>query len=94
MTNKDNEFVVDEEHFLEGCTRVFLVNPMIKILLDCHNIRNDWRFGKTFSDTFRLPNRLYENDSYLEFIVIYKEKKIGCRYTRGSYSHKEGGDSL
>lgn len=89
MVNKDNEYVVDEEHFLEGCTRVFLINPMIKKLLVLHGIRDDWRFGDTFSDTFHLPNRLYENDAYVEFIIEYSQKRIGCRYTRGSYSTTE-----
>lgn len=89
MENKDNEYVVDEENFLEGCTRVFLINPMIKKLLVCHGIRDDWRFGDTFSDTFYLPNRLYENDAYVEFIFEHNEKRIGCRYTRGSYSSTE-----
>lgn len=89
MVNKDNEYVVDEEHFLEGCTRVFLINPMIKKLLVLHGIRDDWRFGDTISDTFHLPNRLYENDAYVEFIIEYSQKRIGCRYTRGSYSTTE-----
>lgn len=89
MENKDNEYVVAEESFLEGCTRVFLINPMIKKLLVCHGIRDDWRFGDTFSDTFDLPNRLYENDAYVEFIIEHNKKRIGCRYTRGSYSSTE-----
>lgn len=89
MSNKDNEYVVDEENFLEGCTRVFLINPMIKKLLVLHGIRDDWRFGDTFSDTFHLPNRLYENDAYVEFIFEQNQKRIGCRYTRSSYSSTE-----
>ena len=89
MSNKDNEYVVDEENFLEGCTRVFLINPMIKKLLVLHGIRDDWRFGDTFSDAFHLPNRLYENDAYVEFIFEHNQKRIGCRYTRSSYSSTE-----
>ena len=30
----DNYYVVEEEMFLEGCTRVFLINPIFKILLE------------------------------------------------------------
>ena len=89
MVNKDNEYVVDEEYFLEGCTRVFLINPMIKKLLVQHGVPNDWRFGDTVSDTFHLPNRLYENDAYVEFIIEHDGKRIGCRFTRGSYSSTE-----
>lgn len=89
MINKDNEYVVDEENFLEGCTRVFLINPLIKKLLVFHGIRDDWRFGDTFSDTYHLPNRLYENDAYVEFIIEHNQKRVGCRYTRGSYSTTE-----
>lgn len=89
MVNKDNEYVVDEENFLEGCTRVFLINPMIKKLFVHHGVLDDWRFGDTFSDTFHLPNRLYENDAYVEFIIEHNKKRIGCRFTRGSYSSTE-----
>ena len=89
MNNKDNEYVVAEENYLEGCTRVFLLNPMLKRLLDRYGIDNDWRFGDTFSDKFYLPNREYENDAYLEFIFVHQGKRIGCRYTRNSYSLSE-----
>lgn len=89
MVNKDNEYVVDEENFLEGCTRVFLINPMIKKLFVRHGVLDDWRFGNTFSDTFHLPNRLYENDAYVEFIIEHNKKRIGCRFTHGSYSSTE-----
>lgn len=88
MVNKDNEYVVDEESFLEGCTRVFLINPMIKKLLVHHDIPDDWRSNDTFT-TFHLPNRLYENDTYVEFIIEYNKKRIGCRYTPASYSSTE-----
>lgn len=89
LKNKDNEYVVDEEHFLEGCTRVFLVNPIIKALLDHYEVKSDWRYGTTFSDQFHLPNREYESDAYLEFIIEHRGKRIGCRYTRNSYSLAE-----
>ena len=89
MNNKDNEYVVAEENYLEGCTRVFLINPMMKALMDHHGIDNDWKYGDTFSDKFHLSNREYENDAYLEFIFVHQMKRIGCRYTRNSYSLAE-----
>ena len=89
MVNSDNEHVVKEENFLEGCTRIFLVNPMIKMLLDAFQLNNDWFGGDTFDSAIDSPNREYEQGSYLEFIVEHKGKRIGCRYTRNSYSFAE-----
>ena len=84
----ENTYVINEEMFLEGCTRVFLINPIIKMLLDRHGIINDWQFGHTFANYY-ISNREYELGSYLEFIALLNGKKIGVRYTRASYSSEE-----
>ena len=84
----DNYYVVEEEMFLEGCTRVFLINPIFKILLENHEIMNDWQFGNTFAD-FSITNREYELGSFLEFIAMLDGKKVGIRYTKASYSLQE-----
>lgn len=84
----ENSYVVMEEMFLDGCTRVFLINPIIKTLLDFHKIDNDWQFGSTFAN-FKLSNREYEMGSFLEFIAVLDGKRIGIRYTRTSYSSEE-----
>jgi len=89
MENSNNKYIVAEERYLEGSTRVFLVNPMIKALLDYYQLQNDWFGGSTFDSEFGIPNREHENGAYLEFIVEYNGKRIGCRYTRNSYSMAE-----
>lgn len=87
-TESNNRFVVDEERFLEGCTRVFLINPIIKGMLAIHNIESDWQFGMTFGN-YTITNREYELCSYLEFIAEIDGKKIGCRYTPTHFSTEE-----
>lgn len=89
MENKDNEYIVAEENYLEGSTRTFLINPMMKVLFDHYQLENDWYGGDTFDSNFGAPNREYENGAYLEFIVKFNGKRIGCRYTRNSYSSSE-----
>ena len=84
----ENTYVINEERFLEGCTRVFLINPIIKMLLDKHGIVNDWKFGNTFAN-FNVSNREYELGNYLEFIALLNGKRIGVRYTKASYSPEE-----
>lgn len=84
----ENTYVINEERFLEGCTRVFLINPIIKMLLDKHGIVNDWKFGNTFAN-FNVSNREYELGNYLEFIALLNGKRIGVRYTKASYSLEE-----
>lgn len=86
--NAVNKDVVYEENFLEGCTRVFLVNPIMKILLDIYEIDNDWKFGHTYAN-FRISNREYELGNFIEFIAVLNEEKVGVRYTRDSYSLEE-----
>lgn len=85
----ENDYIVDEEIFLEWCTRTFLINPIFEYLLNQHNIENEWRFGTTFSYEI-LSNREYELENFLEFIAILKGEKVGIRYTRMSYSASEG----
>lgn len=84
----ENTFVVKEEIFLEGCTRVFLVNPIMKQLLDSREIENDWQYGHTF-ENFYISNRQYEFGSFLEFIALLDGKRIGVRYTTTSHSIEE-----
>lgn len=84
----ENEFVVKEENFLEGCTRVFLINPIMKSLLDIYEIDNDWKFGDTFAN-FSISNREYELGNFIEFIAVLNGEKVGIRYTRASYSLEE-----
>lgn len=86
--DNDNYYVVKEEFFLEGCTRVFLINPIMKLLLDSHGIENDWQFGSTFAN-FNISNREYELGSFLEFIAKLDGEKVGVRYTKSSYSSEE-----
>ena len=89
LNNDDKEYCVAKEGVqLEGCTRVFLINPIMKLLLERHKIRNDWQNGNTFSD-YTVSNREYELDSFLEFIAVLDEKKVGVRYTKTSYSMQE-----
>lgn len=87
-SENENGYVVKEEQFLEGCTRVFLINPIFKTLMDAHDIKNDWQFGNTFAN-YTISNREYELGSFLEFIAVLKGEKIGVRYTRSSYSSAE-----
>lgn len=84
--NRDNDYIVDAEHFLEGCTRVFLVNPIIERFFSHYGLVRDWRDGMTFDSHFTFSNKAYENDAFVEFIFVYEGKQIGCRYTRISYN--------
>lgn len=84
----ENDYVVKEELFLEGCTRVFLINPIMKYLLNRHGIENEWQYGSTFAN-FSIANREYELSHFLEFIAVLNEKKIGVRYTKSEYSMEE-----
>lgn len=77
-----------EDAFLEGSTRVFLINPIIKHLLDEHQIENDWRYGSTFAK-YTLSNREYELDAFVEFVFVHDGKNIGCRFTPNSYPSEE-----
>ena len=86
--NTKNNYVVREENFLEGCTRVFLINPIIKYILDYYNILNDWKFGDTFAD-FTISNKEYELGNFLEFIAILNGEKVGIRYTELTYSSSD-----
>ena len=86
--DKSNYYVVKEEMFLEGCTRVFLINPIIKLLLDKHEIKNDWKNGDTFGN-YTIGNREYELGNFIEFIAVLDGKNVGVRYTKASYSSEE-----
>ena len=88
MGNNNNTYVLEEEHFLEGCTRVFLINPIMKCLLDNHDIDNDWQYGTTFANP-NISNREYELGSFVEFITTFEGKNIGIKYTKSSYSQSE-----
>lgn len=88
MLTRRNQYVLDEEHFLEGCTRVFLINPIIRLFLDAAEIRNDWRYGTTFGE-YTLSNREYELSSFVEFVFERDGKNIGCKYTRSTYRGHE-----
>lgn len=83
-----NDNIVMEEAFLEGCTRVFLINPIFKLFLDSQKVQNDWQFGDTFAN-YTITNREYELGSFLEFIAVFGEKHVGVRYTNYSYSSTE-----
>lgn len=87
-SQSENSYVVKEETFLEGCTRVFLINPILKVLMDEHGIQNDWQNGHTFAD-YDITNREYELGSYVEFIAVLDGKNVGVRYTKASYSSTE-----
>ncbi len=84
----ENNYVVEEEQFLEGCTRVLLINPIFKMLMSEHNIENDWQFGDTFSN-YTISNREYELGSFVEFIAVINGENLGVRYTRASYKTEE-----
>lgn len=86
--NDSNLFIVKEEMFLEGCTRVFLVNPLLKMLFETHGIFCEWKHGNTFGN-FNISNREYELGSYVEFVIRYENRNIGCRYTPASYRSEE-----
>ena len=89
LNDDDKEYCVAKEGVpFEGCTRVFLINPIMKLLLERHKIRNDWKDGNTFAD-YTVSNREYELDSFLEFIAVLDEKKVGVRYTKTTYSMQE-----
>lgn len=84
------KFIIDDNsnNLLEGCTRVFLINPVIDKLFEHLNIICDWHFGSTFAK-YTCSNREYENDAYLEFIIEQQGKRIGYRYTPLHYSDSE-----
>ena len=84
----DNGYVVREEKFLEGCTRVFLINPIFKMLMDVYGINNDWQYGNTFGK-YTISTREYEMSSYVEFIAELNGENVGVRYTKASYSTEE-----
>ena len=86
--HNENDHVVKEEIFLEGCTRVFLINPIMKYLLDSHDMENEWQYGDTFAN-FTISNREYELSHCLEFIAVLDGKNVGIRYTSSSYSVEE-----
>lgn len=86
--SNENDYVVKEEAFLEGCTRVFLINPIMRYLLDSHNMTNEWQYGHTFAN-FNITNREYELSNFIEFIAILDGKNIGIRYTSCLYSMEE-----
>ena len=83
-----NTFIVDTEAFLEGCTRVFLLNPIIDKLLYLHSITHEWYNDSTFSN-YSITNREFELSAFLEFVILVDEKRIGFRYTRNSYCGSE-----
>lgn len=78
----------ESENLFEGCTRVFLINPVINALFEHLNIKSDWRFGDTVAK-FTCSNREYENEAYLEFIIERHGKRIGYRYTPLHYNGSE-----
>lgn len=86
--NDNNLYVVKEEMFVEGCTRVFLVNPLLKMLFEMRGIFCEWKYGNTFAN-FNISNREYELGSYVEFVIRYENRNIGCRYTPASYRSGE-----
>lgn len=88
MLNGRNQYILDEESFLEGCTRAFLINPIMKSMLDMAQITNDWKYGNP-SSSHILSNREYEYDAFVEFIFRFDGKNIGCRYSRASYRGHE-----
>lgn len=88
LTGKQSTPASKEDAFLEGSTRVFLINPIIKYLLDEHQIENDWRHGSTFAK-YTLSNRKYELDAFVEFVIVHDGKNIGCRFTPNSYPTEE-----
>lgn len=62
-----NKLIVNEERLLEGCIRVFLINPIFDVLFKHHGIPIDWRFGNPFSN-FDITTREYELVSFIEFM--------------------------
>ena len=88
-----NKIIVNEERLLEGCIRVFLINPLFDVLFKFHGIPIDWKFGNTFSN-FDITVREYELESFVEFIILYNNKKIGYRYTSGAINSSEPSSAL
>lgn len=88
MLTSRNQYILDEEQFFEGCTRIFLINPIMKLLLDAAGIQNDWRYGMTFGN-YNLGNREFELGSFVEFVFERDGRNIGCRYTPSSYGDHE-----
>lgn len=84
----ENHYVVKEEQFLEGCIRVFLINPIIKKLLDYHSLQNEWYFNGTFNN-FTVSNRELELGQYVQFIAVLNGEKVGVRYTPPWYTSLE-----
>lgn len=87
-TKNTNHDIVAEEAFLEGSTRVFLINPILELLLNSHGIQNDWKNGQTFGN-FTISNREYELGNFLEFIAVLDNKHIGVRYTPYMFTNTE-----
>ena len=83
---RENDYVVDEEVFLESYTRVYLIKPIMQYLLGKHGIVNEWN---NF-DFEIVSNREFELEKFIEFIAVLDEKRIGVRYTKESYSSNEG----
>lgn len=75
-----SQIIIDEEFFLEGCTRSFLINPILENLFSQHNVKHEWFCGSSFDSQYDFPNMLYEIDAYIEFIIEHNGKRIGCRY--------------
>ena len=88
MGDNNNTYILEEEFFLEGCTRVFLINPIMKCLFEDHDIDNDWKYGTTFANP-NISNREYELGNFVEFTVTFEGTNIGIKYTKSSYSDSE-----
>lgn len=88
-----NKLIVNEERLLEGCIRVFLINPIFDVLFKHHGIPIDWRFGNPFSN-FDITTREYELVSFIEFIILYNNQNIGYRYTSGAINGSEPSSAL
>lgn len=78
----DNTFGIGRksENLFEGCTRVFLINPVIDKILEARGVVREWRFGSTYAE-HDCSNKDYEDEAYLEFIIEHQQKRIGFRYT-------------
>lgn len=76
----DNKRIVQEELLFEGLIRSFLVNPIMKMLLDKHGYKNDW-VENGLPIFYTMSNREYEYSFLVEFIVEINGKKIGYKYT-------------
>ena len=83
-----NRYIVKKENAFEGCTRVLLINPVIKTILDAHSIDNEWPYDSTYGNQ-SITNRQNENQYYLEFIAVINSKRIGIRYTPNAFAGHE-----